>query len=81
MDAMQEEPWYASELSGDGPPFCHSCEGCNLERQSPGVLSLDCFLLLLCILMYVIALFLPYLAWYEWVYGDLHCLLRLLHGG
>jgi hypothetical protein len=62
VDAMQEELWWASELSGDSPPFLYSCDGCTLERQSPWGFSLDCFLLLLCILMYVISIILLYLA-------------------
>lgn len=48
----------ARELPGDVPLFLHSCDGYTEERHSPRVLSLDCFLLLLCLLMPVTAIFL-----------------------
>ncbi|KRY94809.1 hypothetical protein T11_7606, partial [Trichinella zimbabwensis] len=45
-----------------------------LERHSPETSSQDCFLLLMCFLMFVIAILLIYLAWCEWTPGDPHCL-------
>ena len=65
-DAMQEELQWASGLLGDGPLLCMSVIGEPWRGTSPGASSQDCFLLLLCLLLFVIAVYFISLTWRDW---------------
>jgi hypothetical protein len=58
QEEVQEE---ASEFPRDATVLL-ICDGCALERHSSRALFQDCFLILMCFLLFVIAIFLIYLA-------------------
>ena len=62
VDAMQEELQWAKELPEEGPLLCLVMLDVPWKGIVPGALSQDCFLLLMCLPMFVIAIFLIYLA-------------------
>ena len=83
LDTMEEELLWTSVLPGDGPPCCTAVMKYLGEAQPQRGHLLDCFLLLLCFLMFVIAPLLLYLVcvngceetslpivWYECFLGD-----------
>jgi hypothetical protein len=51
-----------------------SCDGCTSVRHNARASSSDGFLVLLCMLLFVIAIFLIYLASCDLAWGDSHCL-------
>lgn len=63
-ETMQEDQ-QADELSGDGPLFCAAAVGVPWRGTAPGALSQDHFLLLMCLFVFVIAVFLLHLTWCE----------------
>lgn len=71
---MQKELQWVSELPGDSPPFCTVVMGTPWTGTAPGALTKDCFLLLLCLLMFIITIFLMYLAWCDLGNGVRHSL-------
>ena len=58
---MLEELQWASNL-----PFCMTVIGVPYISTAPGLLSWDCFLLLVGLFMFIIALFLIVLTWCDW---------------
>lgn len=58
MNLEQREPWQASKLPGDSPPFFMAAVGESPKGMAPGASSQDCSLLLLLLLMFVIAILL-----------------------
>lgn len=71
-DTMQEELHWASELPGEYPPPCLVAMTVLWKGAVPEGLSQDCFLPLMCLLMFAIPISLIYLAWYEWTPEDPH---------
>ena len=65
VDTIQEELQWASELPGDSPLFCTAEMGVTWKGTDPGASSQDCFLILMCLLSFVIPIFLVYTAWYD----------------
>jgi hypothetical protein len=66
-DAMQEELQWTSELTGNCP-FCMAAMSEFWKGTGPGVFVPDCFLLLMCLLIFVIAVVLIFLIWSDSVY-------------
>lgn len=62
------------ELPGDGSLLCTAMMDVPWRGTAPWASSLDCFLLVVCLLMLVIAIILIYLAWCNWVWEDPLCL-------
>lgn len=73
VDTVQKELWWASALPGDSLPFYNSAKMYLREAQPQEGSSQDWFMLLLFLFIVFIAMFLLYLASFEWVQGDLHC--------
>ena len=72
VDTMQKELQWM--LLRDGCHLCSVVLGIPFGGTAPDALSQDCFLLLLCLLMFVIAIVLLSLAWCDWAWGDSHFL-------
>jgi hypothetical protein len=73
LDARQEELQWASELPRDGPHFCSAVLEDEMERHDlSGFIPV--LLLASCLLIFVIAMFLIFLAWCEWAREDPCCL-------
>jgi hypothetical protein len=69
VHTMEELLQWASEFPGDVPPFCTAAMVELWGGTALGASSQDCFLLPMCFLMFVIAIFLIHLA-----QGDPYCL-------
>lgn len=71
---MAEEQQVATELQEFGSPERRALIGEYQIGKALKTWAPECLLLLLCLYMIATAIFLWYLAWCEWVWGDPHCL-------
>jgi hypothetical protein len=64
-DTMQEELHWANELLRETPLLCRAAMSVSWKGLTSQALSPEHFLLLMCLLMFVIAVFLIFLTWYD----------------
>ena len=69
--ALAKEQQGAIEDLGVGPTRRQLSDEQISFRQKPGLQTPECLLLLLSLYMLVTAIFFCYLAWCEWMWGDL----------
>lgn len=71
MAGVMQEDVLGKRASWKHPTVLADVMGVLCKGMAPESLSQDCFLLMRCFLTFVIAIFLMYLAWCEWISGNL----------
>lgn len=67
---MQEELQWASELPGDGQPYCVATRGEPWKGTATETLAQECFWLMTCVLTFIIAAVLIFQTWRDWAKKD-----------